>query len=71
MREIMKAVEVAEIFRVDTRTVSSWCRRGKLPGAFTTLGGHWRIPAQAVQEMWVSQMEDTTNNLLDNLDVTG
>lgn len=62
MREVMTATEVAELFRVDPRTVSSWCRAGKIR-AFRTLGGvggygHWRIPADEVSRMWNEQMEE-------------
>jgi predicted site-specific integrase-resolvase len=36
--------ELATILRVDPKTVSRWCAAGKVPGAFQTPGGHWRVP---------------------------
>jgi excisionase family DNA binding protein len=39
--------ELARILRVDPKTVSRWCRTGRLP-AVKTLGGHRRIPLAAV-----------------------
>ena len=35
--------EAAALIHVDRRTLSNWCRAGKVPGAFQTPGGHWRV----------------------------
>lgn len=40
-RDIMTPGEVAEYFRVDTKTVVRWANEGKLP-SFRTPGGHRR-----------------------------
>lgn len=40
--------EFAAAFRVDDDTVRLWCQDGKVPGAFQTPGGRWRIPEESV-----------------------
>lgn len=40
--ELLTPSEVAEMFRVDTKTVSRWANSGKLP-SIRTLGGHRRF----------------------------
>lgn len=44
MDEYLRIDELAAMFRVDRKTAGSWCKDGKIPGAFRTPGGHWRIP---------------------------
>lgn len=39
---VLRAVEVAEIFRVNPKTVTRWAEQGKIP-YFRTLGGHRRF----------------------------
>ncbi len=39
---IMSPGEVAELFRVDPKTVTRWAKQGRLP-YFETLGGHRRF----------------------------
>lgn len=39
--------ELAKLLRVDPKTVSRWCRTGRL-AAVITPGGHRRIPVAAV-----------------------
>jgi hypothetical protein len=34
---------VASEMRVSRRTVQRWCAAGKVPGAYRTKGGHWRV----------------------------
>lgn len=41
-RELLTAGEVADLFRVDPKTVTRWAAAGKLPH-FKTLGGHRRF----------------------------
>jgi excisionase family DNA binding protein len=40
--------EVAQMFRVDPKTVTRWAKAGKLP-AIRTLGGHRRYRAADIQ----------------------
>ena len=40
--------EVAELFRVDPKTVSRWAKAGKL-SSIRTLGGHRRFPEAEVR----------------------
>ena len=42
--------EVAELFRVDAKTVNRWARTGKLPSVRTP-GGHHRFPSTAVERL--------------------
>lgn len=42
--------ELALMLHVDAKTVSRWCRTGKLT-AVTTPGGHRRIPVAAVLDL--------------------
>jgi excisionase family DNA binding protein len=39
--------EIGRILRVDPKTVTRWCRDGRLP-AVRTPGGHWRFPIAVV-----------------------
>lgn len=47
--ELMTPSEVAQLFRVDPKTVSRWADSGKLPFV-RTLGGHRRFPRKDVME---------------------
>lgn len=40
--ELLTPGEVAELLRVDARTVTRWAKTGKLPAAVRTPGGHRR-----------------------------
>ena len=46
--ELLTTPEAAEHWRVDHKTMGRWCATGKIPGAFQTPGGRWRIPAAAI-----------------------
>ena len=52
----------AKQFGVSVRTVTRWCRRGEIPGAWHVgVGGSWRIPVEAlgsIGEEAVSEMSD-------------
>lgn len=48
--ELLTPGEVAELFRVDPRTVSRWARDGKL-ATIRTLGGHRRYLAAEVEKL--------------------
>jgi len=41
----------AMLFQKDVKTIKRWCEKGLFPGATKTKGGHWRIPAQAVEQV--------------------
>jgi len=45
--ELLTPSQVARLFKVDAKTVTRWCRQGKLPH-IRTPGGHRRIFASAV-----------------------
>jgi excisionase family DNA binding protein len=49
MAAILKPEEVARLLGVNARTIKRWAESGKLPGAFRTPGGHWRVPVSAVE----------------------
>lgn len=46
--EILTCSEVAELFRVDAKTVARWASRGLLP-SFRTPGGHRRFRADDIR----------------------
>ncbi|PRX98161.1 BldC family transcriptional regulator [Allonocardiopsis opalescens] len=48
--ELMTAQEVARLFRVHPKTVTSWARQGRLP-YIRTLGGHRRYVAEDVHKL--------------------
>jgi excisionase family DNA binding protein len=48
--ELMTPRQVADLFRVDPRTVTRWAAAGKL-ASIRTLGGHRRFKSQAVKEL--------------------
>nr|WP_170141139.1 BldC family transcriptional regulator [Allonocardiopsis opalescens] len=54
----MTAQEVAHLFRVHPKTVSSWARQGKLT-YIRTLGGHRRYTADDVHHLLNQQEHDT------------
>ena len=43
--------EVADLFRVDPKTVTRWAQAGKL-GSIRTLGGHRRYDEQEVMNLY-------------------
>ena len=47
--ELLTPGEVAEMFRVNPKTVTRWARAGRL-SAVRTLGGHRRFRASEVRE---------------------
>jgi len=49
-QELLTPREVAELFRVDVKTVSRWAEEGRLP-CIRTLGGHRRFNAATVRVM--------------------
>lgn len=47
---LMTPAEVAALFRVDPKTVTRWCKAGKLT-AIKTLGGHRRYRESEVRSL--------------------
>ena len=45
---LLTPAEVAQLFRVNPKTVTRWARAGKLP-AIRTLGGHRRFRASEIK----------------------
>lgn len=43
--------QMAEALGCSRRTVSGYCGEGLFPGAFQTMGGHWRIPKKFFVEV--------------------
>lgn len=43
-KEILSTADVGKMFGVTSQTVLSWCKEGRMPGAYQTPGGTWRIP---------------------------
>jgi excisionase family DNA binding protein len=52
--------EVAQVFRVDPKTVTRWAKAGKLT-SIRTLGGHRRYRESEVRSL----LEGNTNNTVD------
>lgn len=50
--------EVAQVFRVDPKTVTRWANAGKLP-ALRTPGGHRRFRAEDVRALLTGSQERT------------
>ena len=46
--------EVADLFRVDVRTVTAWAREGRLQSV-QTLGGHYRFERAEVERLMQSR----------------
>ena len=47
--ELLTPAEVAQMFRVNPKTVTRWARAGKIT-AIRTLGGHRRFRASEIRE---------------------
>jgi excisionase family DNA binding protein len=48
--ELLTPSEVAELFRVNPKTVTRWARSGKI-SAVRTLGGHRRFRASEIHQL--------------------
>lgn len=48
--ELLTPGEVAQLFRVDPKTVSRWAKSGKLP-SIRTLGGHRRYDRAQIERL--------------------
>lgn len=46
--KFLRPKDVAQRLGVDPKTVKNYIQQGLFPGAFTTEGGHWRIPESSV-----------------------
>jgi excisionase family DNA binding protein len=57
---LLTPAEVANIFRVDPKTVTRWARSGRLT-SITTLGGHRRYKQSEVTQL----VEDLTTDRVD------
>ncbi len=56
---LLKPHEVAELFRVDPKTVTRWSAAGRLNFVLTP-GGHHRFRESEVQQLLKSQRAETT-----------
>jgi DNA-binding transcriptional MerR regulator len=61
---LLKPGEVAELFRVDPKTVTRWANAGLFPegSILRTLGGQRRFKAAAVQEMLRAEQDKGTQS---------
>ena len=55
--ELLTPAEVADLFRVNPKTVTRWARSGKLH-AIRTLGGHRRFRASDIRKHLEQQEEE-------------
>lgn len=63
--ELLTPAEVAELFRVDPKTVTRWANAGKI-SAFKTLGGHRRYRAAQIHALFdVSEWTETHGGAVD------
>ena len=54
--DLLTPAEVAELFRVNPKTVTRWARAGKI-SAVRTLGGHRRFRASEIRR-FLAEVED-------------
>lgn len=59
--DLLRPSEVAELFRVDIKTVTRWAQAGKL-SSVQTLGGHRRLPADEVHKLLDQRREQATED---------
>jgi DNA-binding CsgD family transcriptional regulator len=50
LRDVFTPAALAETWGVTPTTVRRWCAQGRLPDAWRTEAGHWRIPAEALRD---------------------
>jgi len=60
-RELLTPTEVAELFRVDPKTVTRWAKAGRLT-SIRTLGGHRRYDAAEVHRLYDELTTAATTN---------
>ncbi|MEX0663969.1 MAG: BldC family transcriptional regulator [Acidimicrobiia bacterium] len=56
--ELLTPAEVAQMFRVNPKTVTRWARAGKI-SAIRTLGGHRRFRAAEIKKL-LEEVEEPT-----------
>ena len=56
---LLTPAEVAQMFRVNPKTVTRWARAGKL-NAIRTLGGHRRFRASEIERALREMQQDET-----------
>jgi excisionase family DNA binding protein len=57
--ELLTPAEVAEVFRVDPKTVTRWAKAGKL-SSLRTLGGHRRYRADEIRMLVGASAQQST-----------
>ena len=58
---LLTPAEVASLFRVDPKTVTTWAKAGKLT-SIRTLGGHRRYKESEVKSLLTSISKSVTGN---------
>ncbi len=51
IKEILSTSDVAKMFGVTSQTVLMWCKAGRMPGAYQTPGGTWKVPRQSLKKI--------------------
>jgi hypothetical protein len=51
LMSVLSLHDIAQRFRKDERTIRRWCQSGRMPGAFQTKGGHWRVRAGSLENI--------------------
>ena len=59
--EILTSHEVADLFKVDTKTVARWDNEGKLAADFRTIGGHRRYFASRIHALMLAPEGERTD----------
>jgi excisionase family DNA binding protein len=49
--DAIRLSEFAAAMGAARRTARRWLKAGRVPGAFQTPGGHWRVPREAVEQL--------------------
>jgi excisionase family DNA binding protein len=68
--QLLTPGEVAEIFRVNAKTVTRWSRTGKI-SAIKTMGGHRRFRASEIRKFIEEQQSDGVEIDLSNTKLSG
>ena len=60
----IKPSDLAQMLAVSERTITRWCKAGRLPGAIktSTERGRWRIPVWAVNTIICSELNEDRGN---------
>lgn len=60
-QELLSTSGAAKMFGVTSQTVLTWCKEGRMPGAYPTPGGTWRIPRKSLAK--IQQLLEASSDL--------